>query len=52
MGDNVPGKPRMFLAYVGGFNTYTARCEEIAKGGYKGFQFSAAKAGTSGLQPA
>jgi cyclohexanone monooxygenase len=50
MGDNVPGKPRMFLAYVGGFNTYTARCEEIAKGGYKGFQFSAAKAGN--LQPA
>jgi cyclohexanone monooxygenase len=52
MGDNVPGKPRMFLAYVGGFNTYTARCEEIAKGGYKGFQFSAAKAGKSDLQPA
>jgi cyclohexanone monooxygenase len=52
MGDNVPGKPRMFLAYVGGFNTYTARCEEIAKGGYKGFRFSAAKSGKPDLQPA
>ena len=42
----------MFLAYVGGFNTYTARCEEIAKGGYKGFRFSAAKSGKPDLQPA
>jgi cyclohexanone monooxygenase len=43
MGDNVSGKPRMFLAYVGGFDTYTARCEEIAKGGYQGFRLSSSK---------
>jgi cyclohexanone monooxygenase len=42
MGDNVPGKPRMFLAYVGGFNTYTRRCEEIVDQGYKGFALTPA----------
>lgn len=40
MGDNVSGKPRMFLAYVGGFVDDTDRCEEIAKAGYAGFRLS------------
>jgi cyclohexanone monooxygenase len=40
MGDNVSGKPRMFLAYVGGFVDYTDRCEEIAKAGYQGFRLT------------
>ena len=26
MGANVPGKPRMFMAYIGGFDNYVARC--------------------------
>jgi len=41
MGDNVNGKPRMFLAYVGGFADYAARCDEIARDGYPGFRLSA-----------
>jgi cyclohexanone monooxygenase len=41
MGDNVPGKPRMFMVYVGGFANYAQRCEEIVKGGYAGFKLSA-----------
>lgn len=37
-GANVPGKPRVFLPYVDGFNTYEARCEDIAAQGYSGFR--------------
>lgn len=37
MGDNVPGKPRVFLAYVGGFSNYITRVAEIVNGGYVGF---------------
>ena len=41
IGANVPGKPRVFMAYIGGFDRYVARCEEIADSGYTGFRFSA-----------
>ncbi|HEY4331475.1 MAG TPA: NAD(P)/FAD-dependent oxidoreductase [Ilumatobacteraceae bacterium] len=34
VGTNVPGKPRVFLPYVGGFDKYVRRCEEIAQSGY------------------
>ena len=40
-GDNIEGKPRVFLAYVGGYPTYAERCEKIAKDGYTGFHLSA-----------
>ena len=36
-GDNIAGKPRMFMAYVGGYPAYAARCDEIASAGYEGF---------------
>jgi len=39
-GDNIAGKPRMFMAYVGGYPDYAARCEEIASAGYTGFALS------------
>jgi cyclohexanone monooxygenase len=42
LGDNVPGKPRVFLAYVGGFADYIARCEDIASSGYPGFRLTPA----------
>jgi len=41
MGDNVPGKPRRFLVYAGGFDSYAARCTEVADDGYPGFIMSA-----------
>jgi len=41
-GDNVPGKPRVFLPYVGGFDTYVRRCAEIVSQGYAGFRLSPA----------
>jgi cyclohexanone monooxygenase len=37
MGANVPGKPRVFMPYLGGVGPYRRRCEEIAAAGYEGF---------------
>ena len=37
MGSNVPGKPRVFLPFVGGFDRYRAICEEVVEKGYLGF---------------
>jgi cation diffusion facilitator CzcD-associated flavoprotein CzcO len=37
VGANIPGKPRNFLIYVGGFDQYTQRCAEQVQKGYEGF---------------
>ena len=37
MGANVPGKPRVFLAYIGGLHNYRDRCDQLAADGYVGF---------------
>ncbi|HZC11798.1 MAG TPA: NAD(P)/FAD-dependent oxidoreductase, partial [Mycobacterium sp.] len=37
MGANVPGKPRVFMLFVGGFAVYNDICAEVADAGYKGF---------------
>jgi cyclohexanone monooxygenase len=39
LGANIPGKPRIFMPYVGGFPRYRERCEQVAANGYEGFQF-------------
>jgi cyclohexanone monooxygenase len=39
MGANVPGKPRVFLPYIGGVGVYRQTCAEIAAEGYRGFRF-------------
>ena len=36
MGANVPGKPRVFMPYIGGFPVYREKCEEVAARGYEG----------------
>ena len=36
VGANVPGKPRVFMPYIGGFPTYRAKCDEVAAAGYEG----------------
>ena len=43
MGANVPGKPRVFLMYIGGLDNYVTRCDQIARDGYVGFNFSPVK---------
>jgi cyclohexanone monooxygenase len=40
VGANIPGKPRVFMPYVGGFDRYKKRCDEIAAAGYPGFTLS------------
>jgi cation diffusion facilitator CzcD-associated flavoprotein CzcO len=37
LGANVPGKPRVFMPYAGGFARYRGICDEVAAQGYKGF---------------
>jgi len=37
MGANVPGKPRVFLPYVGGLEIYRGICDNIADDNYRGF---------------
>jgi len=36
-GANIPGKPRVFMPYVGGLHNYIAACDEIAAADYQGF---------------
>jgi cation diffusion facilitator CzcD-associated flavoprotein CzcO len=41
-GANIPGKPRSFGVYVGGFASYREHCEAVAERGYEGFRLAAA----------
>ncbi|WP_281282831.1 flavin-containing monooxygenase [Nonomuraea terrae] len=40
LGANVPGKPRVFMPYVGGVGAYRLKCEQVAADGYEGFVLS------------
>ena len=44
MGSNVPGKPRVFMAYIGGVGVYRQRCDEVAANGYEGYALTPAGA--------
>jgi cation diffusion facilitator CzcD-associated flavoprotein CzcO len=37
LGANIPGKPRVFMPFVGGFGVYGQIIAEVAAAGYKGF---------------
>ena len=39
LGANIPGKPRIFMPYVGGYPRYRERCESVVANGYEGFRF-------------
>jgi cyclohexanone monooxygenase len=41
MGANVPGKPRIFMPYLGGVGAYRQKCNEVAAKDYDGFQLTA-----------
>ncbi|MFI7707868.1 hypothetical protein [Nonomuraea sp. NPDC049480] len=41
MGANIPGKPRVFMPYVGGVGVYREKCGQVAADGYEGFLLSA-----------
>ena len=38
MNTNLPGKPRVFTAYLAGMQTYAEICADVAKNGYPGFE--------------
>ncbi|WP_411732735.1 flavin-containing monooxygenase [Paeniglutamicibacter sp.] len=40
LGANVPGKPRVFMPYAGGFGAYRETCDAVAADGYRGFVLS------------
>ncbi|RZT88117.1 cation diffusion facilitator CzcD-associated flavoprotein CzcO [Pseudonocardia sediminis] len=44
LGANVPGKPRVFMPYAGGFARYTRTCTDVAEDGYRGFVLEPARA--------
>ena len=40
VGANIPGKPRVFMPYVGGVTAYKKKCDEVAAKGYEGFMLA------------
>ena len=46
LGANVPGKPRIFMPYVGGLDVYRDKVDEIAADDFRGFHFE-----TTGVGP-
>ncbi|HET7883598.1 MAG TPA: NAD(P)/FAD-dependent oxidoreductase [Acetobacteraceae bacterium] len=44
MGVNVPGKPQVFMPYIGGVGVYRQTCDDVAADGYRGFVLSQAAA--------
>jgi cyclohexanone monooxygenase len=43
MGANIPGKPQIFMPYIGGVAIYRQICNDVAAKGYEGFAMTAAK---------
>src|SRR4051812_1666854 len=43
MGANIPGKPRIFMPYIGGVGAYRQICNDVAAKGYEGFSMTAAE---------
>ncbi|MES2535680.1 MAG: NAD(P)/FAD-dependent oxidoreductase [Pseudomonadota bacterium] len=40
IGANIPGKPRVFMPYVGGVGVYRQKCLEVAEADYAGFHMT------------
>ena len=41
MGVNIPGKPQVFMPYIGGVGAYRQTCDDVAADGYRGFRLTA-----------
>jgi cyclohexanone monooxygenase len=37
VGTNIPGRPRVFMPYIGGFPVYVQKCNEVMNSGFDGF---------------
>ena len=42
MGANIPGKPQIFMPYIGGVGAYRQICNDVAAKGYDGFEMESA----------
>jgi cation diffusion facilitator CzcD-associated flavoprotein CzcO len=40
LGANIPGKPRVFMPYLGGFPAYAEKCAAVARDGYEGLEIA------------
>jgi cation diffusion facilitator CzcD-associated flavoprotein CzcO len=47
VGANVPGRPRVFMPYIGGFPVYVQKCNEVMDTGYDGFVLDGTKTGNA-----
>ena len=45
MGANIPGKPQIFMPYIGGVNVYREICNDVVARGYEGFVMTRAEEG-------
>jgi cyclohexanone monooxygenase len=45
VGANIPGRPRVFMPYIGGFPVYVQKCNEVMTNGFEGFVIEGAAAG-------
>jgi len=44
VGANIPGQPRVFMPYIGGFPIYVNKCIDVMANGYEGFVMEGARA--------
>jgi len=44
VGANIPGRPRVFMPYIGGFPVYVQKCNEVMTSGFEGFIVEGANA--------
>ena len=40
VGANIPGTPRVFMPYIGGFPVYVQKCNDVMTKGYEGFKIN------------
>ena len=50
VGANLPGRPRVFMPYIGGFPIYVDKCNSIMMDGYEGFVISGSEKPTRSPQ--
>ena len=47
VGANIPGRPRVFMPYIGGFPIYVQKCNEVMNSGYEGFVLQGGRNGNA-----
>ena len=46
VGANLPGRPRVFMPYIGGFPVYVDKCNQVVTDGYAGFVIGGGEPGS------